>query len=142
MKNLISFARQYGLTFIVFLLVDSVWLGVIAPDFYRRHIGFLLAETPDWTAAALFYLLFIAGLVVFAVRPGLRDASLLRAATRGAFFGLVTYATYDLTNTATVKDWPWIVTVVDLAWGSLLCSAVTWTVVALYRRAVAVPRAD
>jgi uncharacterized membrane protein len=84
----------------------------------------LLADQPNWWAAIAFYLLFVAGVVVFAVAPALQAGSLRVALILGGFFGLVTYATYDLTNHATVKDWPWIVTVVDLCWGLVLTSAV------------------
>ena len=85
-----------------------------------------MAEISVWAAAIIFYLLFIVGLVVFAIAPGLQAASLGKALLLGALFGLLTYATYDLTNLATIKDWPLIVTVVDLVWGVILSSSVTW----------------
>ena len=132
--NYAVFARRYGLTFLLFLLLDSVWLGVISPRFYKAHIGGLLADPPLWSAALLFYLVFIAGLTVFAVGPGTRDASPARAAARGGLFGLVTYATFDLTNQAVLAGWPWIVTLVDLAWGSFICAATTLTAVLVDRR--------
>jgi uncharacterized membrane protein len=102
-----------------------VWLAFVARGFYRKHLGFLLSEQPNWWAAIIFYLLFVAGLVVFAIAPSLRAGSLRQAILLGAFFGLVTYATYDLTNLATVKNWPWIVTIVDLCWGIVLASSVS-----------------
>ena len=116
--------RTYLITLVVFLSLDAVWLGVVAPGFYKAQIGFLLAEKPDWIAAAIFYPLFIAGLVIFVVAPGIRRGLPGAAAGRGALFGLVTYATYDLTNQATVTGWPWLVTVVDLAWGAALNAVV------------------
>jgi uncharacterized membrane protein len=108
-----------------FLAIDMVWLIVVARGFYRKQLGFLLSDQPNWWAAISFYLLFVAGLLVFAVVPALETGSLRRALLLGGFFGLVTYATYDLTNLATVKNWPWIVTVVDLAWGAVLATAVS-----------------
>jgi len=116
----------YLITLAVFFLVDMVWLGVVAKSFYRRHLGPLMAPKVGWPAAVLFYLLFIGGLLVFAVRPGLAAGDPLRALVLGAFLGLVSYATYDLTNLATLKDWPVVVTIVDLVWGTVLGGAVSW----------------
>jgi uncharacterized membrane protein len=107
-----------------FLAMDGVWLGVLAKGFYRDRLGHLLAPEPNWAAAVLFYLLFVAAVQVFVVAPGLRAGSLRRMLPRAAFFGFITYATYDLTNLATARDWPLSVTVVDLIWGTVLCSAV------------------
>lgn len=119
------YLKVYLAAVVAFLAIDMVWLVVVARGFYRKHLGFLLADQPNWWAAGIFYLLFIAGLVVFAVMPGLQAGSLRRAVLLGAFFGLVTYATYDLTNHATVKGWPWIVTVVDMTWGTVLAASVS-----------------
>jgi uncharacterized membrane protein len=119
------YLKLYAATFLGFLAIDIVWLAFVARSFYKRHLGFLLSDQPNWWAAAVFYLLFIVGLLVFAVVPGLQASSLRKALLLGAFFGLVTYATYDLTNQATVKNWPWIVTVVDMAWGTVLAASVT-----------------
>jgi uncharacterized membrane protein len=102
-----------------------VWLAVVARGFYRRQLGFLLADQVNWWAAVSFYLLFVAGVLVFAVGPGLQAHSLARAVLLGGFLGLVTYATYDLTNLATVKDWPLIVTLVDMVWGVVLAATVS-----------------
>jgi uncharacterized membrane protein len=115
----------------VFFAIDMVWLGVVARRFYRTHLGAWLAPTPNWTAAVVFYLLFILGLVVFVIGPAVDGASWTDALWRGAFFGLVTYATYDLTNHATMRDWPPIVTVVDMAWGSVLAASVAVATYAL-----------
>lgn len=113
----------YLLTIPVFFIIDMVWLGVIAKDFYRDQIGFLMGDV-NWIAAVVFYLLFIVGILVFAVLPALEAESLLRAVMLGAFFGFIAYATYDLTNLAVVKDWPILVTVVDMAWGAVLSGSV------------------
>ena len=104
----------YLVTLGIFFGIDLVWLSVVAKDFYRQHIGHLLAAQVNWTAAVAFYLLFIGGLVFFAVKPAIEAENGTRALVNGALFGLLTYATYDLTNQATMRDWPVLVTVVDL----------------------------
>lgn len=114
----------YLLTVPVFFLIDMLWLGVVARDFYRRHLGYLMRPQFNWAAAISFYLLFIIGIVIFAVKPAVEMQSPLRALVYGALFGFFTYATYDLTNLATVRDWPLVVTVVDLVWGTVLCGIV------------------
>lgn len=116
----------YAVTLGIFFAIDLVWLGVVAKDFYRKYIGHLLAADVNWGAAVLFYLLFIGGLVFFAVKPALEAGSAARALAYGALFGLLTYATYDLTNQATMRDWPVLVTVVDLAWGTVLSATVAY----------------
>jgi uncharacterized membrane protein len=110
----------YAITLAIFFLIDMVWLGIVAKGFYRKHLGYLMGPKVGWTAAILFYLLFIAGLLVFAVRPGVLAGAPLKGLLLGAFLGLVSYATYDLTNQATVRDWPVVVTVVDLVLGTAL----------------------
>ena len=122
---LLYYVKVYVLAFAGFLAIDMVWLTVVARGFYRRQLGFLLSDQPNWWAAISFYLLFVVGLLVFAVLPGLQAGSLRRALLLGGFFGLVTYATYDLTNMATVKNWPWLVTLVDMAWGVVLATSVS-----------------
>ena len=102
-------------TTVAFLALDAVWLTTMGSRLYQPAIGHLMRADVDWIAAALFYVLYLAGLAAFALAPS-KDAG--SAAARGALFGLVAYATYDLTNQATLRDWPWLVTVVDLAWGS------------------------
>lgn len=116
----------YAVTLAVFFAIDLVWLGVVARGFYRQRLGHLLGAEVNWGPAILFYLIFIAGIVFFAVRPALEAHSATRALVHGAFLGLVAYATYDLTNQATMRDWPLIVTVVDLAWGTVLTGAVAY----------------
>lgn len=123
----------YLLTLAVFFAVDMVWLGVVAKGFYRRKLGHLMSPKVNWTAALLFYFLFIVGLVVFAVRPALAQGAPLKALALGALLGLISYATYDLTNLATLKDWPVAVTVVDLCWGTVLGGVVSWVAAVLGR---------
>jgi uncharacterized membrane protein len=108
----------------------------VARGFYRKHLSAFLATDVNWTAAILFYLLFIAGILTFAVVPGLKRESLAYAAGLGAFFGLVAYATYDLTNLATMRDWPLIVTIVDMAWGAVLSGSVAAASYAIGRKLI------
>jgi uncharacterized membrane protein len=119
------YLKVYLLTFAGFLAMDMVWLVVVARGFYKERLGFLLSDQPNWWAAISFYLLFVVGLLVFVIVPALEAGSLRKALLLGAFFGLVTYATYDLTNHATVKNWPWMVTLVDMTWGTVLATAVS-----------------
>jgi uncharacterized membrane protein len=116
----------YAITMPIFFAIDLVWIGVVARDFYRRALGHLLSAQVNWAAAILFYLVFIAGIVFFAVRPALEAGSAARALTYGALLGFLAYATYDLTNQATMRDWPILVTVVDLAWGTVLTALVAY----------------
>ncbi len=122
---MITFLKLYGIALPVLLLIDSVWLIFVAPKFYKAHIGFLMAEQPNLIAALIFYLIFIVGLVLLVIEPSLLKHSLISAVLMGALFGLATYSTYDLTNLATVKNWPLIVTLVDLLWGTSLSATVT-----------------
>lgn len=117
--------KLYLATLVVFFAVDMVWLGLVAKKFYAKHLGFLMAPEINWYAAVIFYLLFIAGVLIFVVIPGVKDNNLTTLLLKAAFFGLITYATYDLTNLATVKDWPLLVSIVDLIWGMALTTIVS-----------------
>jgi uncharacterized membrane protein len=119
-----SHLKLYVLTAVAFFAIDFVWLTRIAARFYERRIGELLRAEPVVAAAVGFYALYIAGIVVFAVLPGLEAGSLARSALLGAFLGLVAYATFDLTCMALFAGFPWIVVFVDLAWGTVLTAAV------------------
>ncbi len=119
------FIQLYLISLPVFLAIDMVWLIFVAKSFYAQQIGFLLKTNVNWPAAIIFYLLFIVGLVVFVIIPALEKNSWSYALFFGALFGLVTYATYDLTNLATMKNWPVLVTVVDLAWGMTVAASVS-----------------
>ena len=119
------FFKLYLIALPVFLGIDLVWLSFIAKNFYAKQIGYLMAKNPNLFAAFIFYLIFIAGLVFFVITPALDKKMWMQALFAGAFFGLVTYATYDLTNLATVKDWPLIVTIIDLIWGMFVSAAVS-----------------
>jgi uncharacterized membrane protein len=120
------YLKLYFSTLAVFFAIDMIWLGFVARTFYRKHLGFLMAPNPNWLAAIIFYLLFIVGIQVFVALPGLASGSLRETLLRAALFGLITYATYDLTNLATVKDWPVIITVVDMIWGTVLSVLVSY----------------
>lgn len=119
------FIKLYLIAITVFLAIDMVWLTSIAKSFYAKQLGYLMAKNPNLFAALIFYLIFTAGLVFFVITPALDKRMWTHALLAGAFFGLVSYATYDLTNLATVKDWPVIITIVDLIWGTVLSAAVS-----------------
>lgn len=119
------FVKLYFIALPIFFSMDMIWLGVAAKNFYVKQIGFLMKSNVNWLAAVLFYLLFIVGLVVFVIAPAVEKGSWVRALLFGALFGLITYATYDLTNLATVRDWPLALTAVDLTWGAVLAASVS-----------------
>ena len=119
------FIKLFFIALPVFFVIDMVWLVLVAKKFYQDQIGFLMKPDINWFAAIIFYLLFIAGLVIFVISPAVEKHSWVHALVFGALFGLITYATYDLTNLATLKDWPLLVTVVDLIWGSVLASSIS-----------------
>ena len=114
------FLKLYGIAFLVFFVVDLIWLGLVAKRLYQKEIGQLLKPDVNWVASMIFYALFIAGLVIFVLMPGVDANSLSKVMLLGAFFGLVTYATYDLTNLATLKDFTLKITLIDLTWGTFL----------------------
>ncbi len=118
------FTKLYFIALPVFFAMDMVWLGLIAKNFYRAQIGALMKVDVNWLAAIIFYLIFIAGLVVFVIKPAVAQHSWTHALLYGALFGFVCYATYDLTNLAIAKDWPLAVTLIDLAWGAILAASV------------------
>lgn len=119
------FFKLFAITLPIFFAMDMLWLGVLAKNFYRTHLSELMTTSVVWPAAILFYLLFIGGLVIFVISPAIEKGSLTHAIALGALFGLISYATYDLTNLATIKNWPVIVTIVDLAWGTFLSATVS-----------------
>ena len=122
--NISFYLKLYLLTVPVFFIIDLIWLGVVAKSFYQKNLKYILSPNVNWTAAIIFYLIYIAGILIFAVLPALAKDSLRHAAMWGALFGFFTYATYDLTNLALLKDWPIIIVIVDILWGVVLCSAV------------------
>lgn len=119
------FTKLYAIALPVFFTIDMIWLGLVAKNFYRGQIGTLMKTDVNWVAAIIFYLIFISGLVVFVITPAMENGSLSHALLFGALFGFVCYATYDLTNLAVAKDWPLLVTIVDLIWGAVLAASVS-----------------
>lgn len=117
--------RNFGITFLVFLTIDLLWLGVAAKKFYANQMGTLMKDNPNWIAAIIFYLFFVAAMLFFVINPAMAKQSWQYALFAGMFFGLVAYMTYDLTNLATLKNWPLLLTFVDIAWGTVLAGAVS-----------------
>jgi len=113
-------AIAYGATALIFLALDYIWLAHVAGSFYRERLAGLMAEQVNFAVAGLFYLVYVVGIVIFAVAPALRSGNWQDAALYGCLFGFFAYATYDVTNLATLRDWPVVVTVVDIAWGTLV----------------------
>lgn len=114
----------YAVSVVAFFAIDMLWIGVFASSFYRTHLGYLLGPV-QWPVAIAFYLLFLVGLQLFAIAPALEAGSVARAVLLGALFGFFAYSTYDLTNWATVKDWPAIVSLVDICWGTAVSAAIS-----------------
>ena len=119
------FLKLYAIALPVFFAIDMIWLGFVAKNFYQKQIGFLMTPNVNWAAAIIFYLLFIVGLVLFVIEPALKLNSWNHAVVYGALFGLISYATYDLTNLATLTNWPIMLTIVDLIWGTVLAASVS-----------------
>lgn len=119
------FLKLYLIALPIILAIDMMWLGLVAKNFYKSQIGFIMKSDFNWTAGVLFYLLFIVGLVIFVIAPAEEKGSWTQALLLGALFGLIAYAAYDLTNLATLKDWPIMVTIVDMVWGAVLGATVS-----------------
>ena len=115
-----SFIKLYLVSLFVFFAIDLLWLGVIAKNLYKEQIGFLMTDQIRWGAAILFYCLYLFGLVFFAILPAFKENEWNMALLNGAVFGLICYATYDLTNLATLKGWPVKIVLYDLVWGTFI----------------------
>lgn len=120
-----KFLISYVLTAMVFFAIDILWLGFLGKGIYQKYLGHLLKEEVNWLAAILFYLLFIGGIFIFVIFPAIEKRSVFVALYLGALFGLITYATYDLTNLATLKGWPMGIVFIDIAWGMVLSALVS-----------------
>lgn len=130
------FLKNYLITFIIFLVIDFIWLGFVARNLYREQLGFLMKENFNMTAAFTFYILFTLGIVFFVLNRALAVSSWQYALFAGMFFGLITYSTYDLTNLATIRDWPLTITIIDLIWGTFLgglTSFLSYTVINYFK---------
>ncbi len=123
--HLKSILISYLLTIIVFLMIDLLWLGIIAKNLYQKYLGDFLSDKVNWTAAFIFYFIYVAGISIFAIYPAVQKGSAFNAILMGALFGLFTYATYDLTNLATLKDWPLPIVFIDILWGAILSATVS-----------------
>lgn len=130
--TIVQFVTLYLISVPIFFVIDMIWLGVVARGFYADRLGHLLGEV-NWPAAITFYLVFLVGLTIFVTYPAAAAGDVTKALVYGALFGFFTYATYDLTNLATLRDWPLSVTIVDMVWGVVLGSAVSALTVYLAR---------
>ncbi len=132
---MLKFIQLYLVVFASFFVIDMIWLGLVAKKFYKTQLGSMMAKKINWSAAIIFYLLYIAGLIFFVIYPAINQGNWFSAMWTGAFFGLICYATYDLSNLATLEGWPKAVTTVDLIWGSSL-SAILALIGFLYGQAL------
>ncbi len=118
LNNLLSLFTSYITILVTLALLDGLWLGVLAKNFYKENLGYLFRAEPIWSAIVIFYLIYAAAIVYFAVLAA--DGSWLRALSVGAILGFVVYMTYDLVNYATIKDWPLKVVFIDILWGTFI----------------------
>lgn len=125
--NIKSILISYLLTFVVFLMVDMLWLGIIAKNLYQKYLADFLSDKVNWTAAFVFYFIYVAGISIFAIYPAVNKGSVFNAILMGALFGIFTYATYDLTNLATLKGWPLPIVFIDIIWGAVLSAIVSFS---------------
>ena len=125
--NIKNTILSYLLTFIVFLMVDMLWLGIIAKNLYQKYLGGFITDKVNWTAALIFYLIYVVGISIFAIYPAVNKGSASNAILMGALFGIFTYATYDLTNLATMKGWPLNIVFIDILWGAFLSALVSFS---------------
>ena len=117
---MMRYVLAYGTTLVIFLGIDAIWLTTMSQRLYRTYLGDVLAQTVNVVPAVLFYLIYVAGIIIFATAPAFSTGRWTTAALFGALYGFFAYATYDLTNHATIRDWPAIITVADICWGSAL----------------------
>ena len=116
---------KFFITFIVFMGIDLIWLGFIARKLYVSYLGPFLRTPPNWPATFIFYILFIIGLIIYAIEPAIVAKDVKKALLSGALFGFFTYMTYDLTNLATLKNWPIAIVPIDIIWGVILSASVS-----------------
>ena len=119
------YIKLFLIAIVVFLLIDMIWLGVVAKGIYAKEIGHLMKEKVNWPAAFIFYAIFVAGLVFFVIGPSVESGSFSKAMILGSAFGFVAYSTYDLTNLSVLKGWPLKITIIDIIWGTVLASVVS-----------------
>lgn len=121
-----SFIKNFIITFIVFMTIDLIWLGVVAKNLYNKYLGYIMTKNINWIAAVIFYIIFVIGLLIFVIHPALAKESTQYLLLYAMAYGFITYATYDLTNLATLKDWPIEITIIDLIWGTTLSTLTSY----------------
>ncbi len=119
-----KYLTAYGIAIVIFLVLDAIWLGIVARSFYVTRMGDLLLDQPRWGFAVAFYLIYVVGLIYFAVSTGMASGSVGTAALNGALFGFFCYLTYDATNLAVLRGYDVVVAGVDVVWGTVLSAAV------------------
>lgn len=127
-----SYFKMYVIALVMFLIFDAFWLLVISKNLYKKEIGHLMADKTNLVSALIFYLVFLVGLVYFVINPAVESDSISKLLISGSLFGFITYATYDLTNLATLKGWPLKITIIDLIWGSFLATIVSYLTYIIY----------
>ncbi|HKL42609.1 MAG TPA: DUF2177 family protein [Clostridia bacterium] len=120
------YIKNFMITFIVFMTIDLIWLGVVAKKLYNKYLGYIMAKNINWLAAVIFYIIFVIGMLIFVIQPALAKDSMQHIILYGMAYGFITYATYDLTNLATLKDWPIEITIIDLIWGTSLSTLTSY----------------
>lgn len=122
---MLKLITTYFIALSVFFAIDMVWLGIISKNYYKQKLGFILSPEPNWAAGIIFYLIYIGGIMFFAINPGLKEMCWQTALINAAVFGAMCYATYDLTNMATIAKWPVEIVIIDIIWGMVLTSSVS-----------------
>jgi len=122
----------YIYTITPLIIIDALWLGVIAKKFYLTHIGYLMTSNPNWIAISLFYLLYPVGIMIFVLEPS--KGNMKKTAILGSLFGFFTYATYELTNRGVIFQWPWTVVIIDILWGVVLTATVSTLAVYFFQK--------
>ena len=133
-ENMKHYFVRFIITLLVFLLLDGIWLGFLASGLYKEYLGYLIASQTNFIAAGLFYLIYIFGLLWFVIDPNLKSKSANFVFLQGALLGLIAYSTYELTNWAVIKDWPWPIVFIDIAWGALLTGTVAVIAYKIFKR--------
>ena len=127
------YLKVFGLAFVIFILIDLLWLGIIAKDLYQKEMGHLMKQDVNFVVAIIFYIIFIAALTIFVLVPGIESGSLVKTIFLGALFGLASYATYDLTNYATMEGFPLKIVIIDLIWGTSLSTLISLFTYLIYQ---------
>lgn len=131
---MLRYLAIYAIALVIFFAIDIIWLGFIAKNLYREKLGFILSDKVNWVAAIVFYMIYIAGIIYFAILPGVASGDVVTALIKGALLGGLCYATYDLTNMATIAKWPLIITVIDIIWGAFLTGSVAALTALIYNK--------